>query len=64
MVDDWHWIGELGMDWHMIGGLVMDWRIGDGLADWSWIDIGLALHWHRIGVLVMRPGNRLAMALH
>ena len=35
----------------MIGGLVMDWRIGDGLADWSWIDIGLAdCSWIEIGL--------------
>jgi hypothetical protein len=26
----------------------MDWQIGDKLADWSWIDIGLA-DWHQIG---------------
>ena len=40
---------------------MMDWRIGDGLVDWSRIDIGLT-NWQWIGGFVMdwRIGNRLA----
>ena len=39
---DWQWIGKLEMDWWIGDGLV-DWsRIDMRLADWQWICQGLA----------------------
>ena len=59
LVLDWHWITGLVMHWQIGDELAMDWQIstesaldrhiGDGLADWSWIE-RFAEYWHLIGV--------------
>ena len=38
----------VALDWWIGSGMGWDVRSEIKLADWSWIDIGLGLHWHRI----------------